>query len=97
MAKRFILSCTANRDSLISPKLQYIFEFCKSSNTSHKLSKFGSLYNAWIDIKSIRQNIIKTNKLPTFICPFRSLFIEDLINISWGKNLRINKSDPNKE
>ena len=75
-------------DSLISPKLQYISEYCKNSNTSHKISKFGLLYNAWIDTRSIRQNIIRSPKFPTFLCPYKSLFINDLINIPSGKSLR---------
>ena len=66
LAKRFILSFSANMDSLISPKLQYIFEFCKRSNTNHKISKFGLLYNAWVDSFTIRTNIIRSPKLPTF-------------------------------
>ena len=71
--------------------------FVKKVRLGKRICGFGILYNAWVETIDIRKKVLKLMKLPTFYCPFESLFIKDLINIEWGKNLRSDKKDPCRE
>ena len=74
--------------SFISSKLKYIQRYLpkpSNKNGSGRISRYGLIYDSWINTSNIFKNLNRTPSLPTFITPYEGLFLEDKVDISWGR------------
>ena len=42
----------------------------------------------YVKIRDTLSKALRTSILPTFLCPYESLYIDDCINVDWGKENR---------
>ena len=89
IAERLIERAYSSSASFISPKIQYVQRYLpKPSNKNGfgRISRYGLIYDSWINTFNIFKNLNCSPLLPTFITLYEGLFLEDKVDISWGRN-----------
>ena len=91
IAERLIGRAYSSSASFISPKLQYIQRYLpktSNKNGSGRISRYGLIYDSWINTSNISKNLNRSPSLPTFITPYEGLFLADKVDISWGRTCK---------
>ena len=74
---------------MVIPKIQYMQNFLpkpKQKLDSPRISSFGLLYDCWKEVYPIIENQSRFSMLPTFLVPFEGLFLDECIDVDWGRN-----------
>ena len=57
----------------------------KNKKGSGRISRYGLLFDSWRQIHSNLNNMYRSTTLPTFDTPFEGLFLDDAVDVSWGR------------
>ena len=93
IADRLIYNRFASTSTSVIPKLRYLKEFCKKLFNKSRVGRYGILFDSFLARQRDLKQIIRNRILPTFSCPYNSLFIEEYINVEWGFKIRKPQQD----